>query len=607
MAVDALYLLDSRRSIRRVIVFGVYELIHDEASHELDAEIDVKYCAEPGEYLGFFDIDHHFRLFAIDKADDDDKRGVTVITATDSAVAQLAHAIVPEARMEAATAQQAAEAVLAGSGFALGLVTLKEETRALSLYMTNRWKALRDIAVQYQVRVTPYYEIVDGEIAGRRVDVTERTSEYRGILFEGASGTSQIYVTRSGIPITRMYGYGKATGEEDPPTCVTFADVVWSRENGDPADKPAGQTYIDDPDADSADVWEDAYNDKYEEDPAKLLASTWAELQKRRRPKISGTATAADLEDIPGHEHRIVRLHDKVVVRTKRGEDVEASVIGIKRNYLRPGLTKITVGEETDDSGLIQRIAKLSSDSSAQEKTAQSTSNRLIITRQLVQVNADTIQLNARLIEANTEEIRLTASNLKDFESSTDTLLTQVKLDMYGDGTSANAGLVARVSDAEGEISHAALTLYGDGTSANAGLVAKVRDNEAAVLLHADELGTLAEIKADKVDLGNYATVKRLEAELSDVQLALADSITTRTLNVTGATNTDSILANSASMTSMRLEGHGITLKSAKLVKSVGLTKEYASVPASNGLTYVVISSATVSYSTDDVYYMSWE
>lgn len=607
MAVDALYLLDSRRSIRRVIIFGVYELIHDEASHELDAEIDVKYCAEPGEYLGFFDIDHHFRLFAIDKADDDDKRGVTVITATDSAVAQLAHAIVPEARMEAATAQQAAQAVLAGSGFALGLVTLKEETSPLSLYMTNRWKALRDIAVQYQVRVTPYYEIVDGEIAGRRVDVTERTSEYRGILFEGASGTSQIYVTRSGIPITRMYGYGKATGEEDPPTCVTFADVVWSRANGDPADKPAGQAYIDDPDAGSADVWEDAYNDKYEEDPERLLASTWAALEKRRRPKVSGTATAADLEDIPGHEHRIVRLHDKVVVRTKRGEDVEAAVIGIKRNYLRPGMTKITVGEETDDSGLIQRIAKLSSDSSAQEKTAQSTSNRLIITRQLVQVNADTIQLNSRLIEANTEEIRMTASNLKDFEASTDTLLTQVKLDMYGDGTSANAGLVARVSDAEGEISRAGLTLYGDGTSANTGLVAKVRDNEAAVLLHADELGTLAEIKADKVDLGNYATVKRLEAELSDIQLALADSITTRTLNVTGATNTDSLLANSASMTSMRLEGYGITLKSAKLVKSVGLTKEYASVPASNGLTYVVISSATVSYSTDDVYYLSWK
>lgn len=603
MAVDALYLLDSRRSIRRVIVFGVYELIHDEYSHELDAEIDVKYCAEPGEYLGFFDIDHHFRLFAIDKADDDDKRGVTVITATDSAVAQLAHSIVPEARMEAATARQAAEAVLAGSGFTLGLVTLKEETSPLSLYMTNRWKALRDIAVQYQVRVTPYYEIVDGEIAGRRVDVTERTSEYRGLLFEGASGTSQIYVTRSGIPITRMYGYGKATGEEDPPTCVTFADVVWSRENGDPADKPAGQAYIDDPDADSADVWEDAYNDKYEEDPAKLLESTWAELEKRRKPKVSGTATAADLEDIPGHEHRIVRLHDKVVVRTKRGEDVEASVIGIKRNYLRPGLTKITVGEETDDSGLIQRIAKLSSDSSAQEKTAQSTSNRLIITRQLVQVNADTIQLNARLIEANTEEIRMTASNLKDFEASTDTLLTQVKLDMYGDGTSAYAGLVTRVSDAEGEISHAALTLYGDGTSANAGLVAKVGDQEAAISLHADELGTLAEIKADKVDLGNYATVKTLESELSLLESTIADQISTQRLS-----------AVNLACGTMRFADNEISLKSFSPVTGGKVTE------GATMTNYKVYNEGTVIGSVNipstwkfsatygsKIYYLSWE
>lgn len=596
MAVDALYLLDSRRRIRRSIVWGVYELIHDEASYELDAEIDVKYSAEPGEYLGFFDVDHHFRLFAIDKAEDDDQRGVTVITATDSAVAQLAHSIVPEVRLEAATARQAAEAVLSGSGFALGSVTDSAETNGISVYMQARWKVLRDMAVQYQLRITPYYEIVDGKIAGRRVDVTERTSEYRGRLLEGASGTSQIYVTRSGIPITRMYGYGKATGEEDPPTCVTFADVVWSRANGDPADKPAGQTYIDDPDADSADVWEDVYNDKYEEDPAKLLASTWAELQKRRKPKVSGTATAADMEDIPGHEHKIVRMHDKVVVRTRRGEDVEASVIGIKRNYLRRGLTKITVGEETDDSGLIQRIAKLSSDSSAQEKTAQSTSNRLIITKQSVQVNADLIQLNARLITANTQKIDLTASNLKKFEKGTDERLTTAELVMFGDGTSANAGLVARVSDAEGEISRAGLTLYGDGTSANAGLVAKVGDQEAAISLHADKLGTLAEIKADKIDLNGYVTAKQLETEFTNFESGISDSLYVRALS-----------SNVFECASMSYKGSAVSLKSAKLVKSVGLTKEYASVPATNGLTYVVLSSATISYSTDDVYYLSWE
>ena len=124
--------------------------------------------------------------------------------------------------------------------------------------------------------------------------------------------------------------------------------------------------------------------------------------------------------------------------------------------------------------------------------------------------------------------------------------------------------------------------------------MAKVGDQEAAISLHADELGTLAEIKADKVDLGNYATVKRLEAELSDVQLALSDSITTRTLNVTGATNTDSLLANSASMTSMRLEGYGITLKSIAVVTSVPLL-----VTSTGGVVTAVESKpvkATISY-----------
>lgn len=599
MAVDAVYLFDKRRSIRRVIVWGVYELIHDEGSYELDAEIDVKYSAKPGEYLGFFDVDRHFRLFSIDEAENDDQRGVTVITATDSAVAQLAHSILQEARIDAATARQAANAILGGSGFEMGDVTDGEETHPLSVYMVSRWKALRDLAVNYQLRVTPYYVIEDGRISGRRVDVTQRTSTWRGRLFEGVRGTSQIYVTYSGIPITRMYGYGKATGEEDPPTCVTFAGVVWSRANGDPADKPAGQTYIDDPDADSADVWEDAYNDKYEEDPNQLLQSTWEELKKRRKPTVTGTATSSDMEHIPGHEHKIVRMHDKVVVRTKSGEDVEASVIGIKRNYIWRGQTKITIGEETDDSGLIQRIAKMSSESSAVEKTSQATSNRLIITRQLVQVNADTIQLNARLIEANTEKIELNAKNLEDYEKRTDELLTEVQLVMFGDGTSANAGLVTRVSDAEHEISRAELTLYGDGTSANIGLLTKVGDHEAAITLHADELGTLAEIKADKVDLGRYATVEQLDAELSNIQLSLADSIVTRTINVSASTNTDTLYANSASIiSSLRLEEHNIELKEASFLNNNTSLTVYS--------TGGTVTGVELNKKTSKIYYLGW-
>ena len=522
MGVDAVYLLDEKKQIRRVIVWGVYELIHDEATYELDAEIASEYDARPGEFLAFFDVDAHLRLFEIDSAEKDERRGVTAVVATDAAVAELAHLIVPEIRLTGATAQQAAQEALAGSGWQLGEASA-EGTSDLSAYRDKRWKVLRDIAVQYQARVTPYFVIENGEIVGKIVDVTARENVFRGRLFEGASGSAQIYVTRSGAPVTKMYGIGKPIGTEDPPTCVTFADV-------EAPDKPKGQTYIEDADAIAlyGEGREDVFSDKYIEDPNELLEKTRAELKKRSKPKVSGTATASDMEHIPGYEHMIVRLYDLVWVRTKTGEDLQAVVINIKRNYLRRGLTKITIGEEADDSGLIARIAKLSNTSTSLGKSSEAQNNRYIETKQLIQLNADTIQMNARLIEANAEEIRLTAS---------------------------------KTDEATGRLTQAELVLYGDGTGAHAGLIARMGENEASILLHANELGTLAEIKADKVDLGKYATVERLEAELAEFELSLGDSLVLRTLNVTGASSTDSLyVANRANVGSFALGGTNLSL-----------------------------------------------
>lgn len=597
MGVDAVYLLDERKQIRRVIVWGVYELIHDEATYELDAEIASEYDARPGEFLAFFDVDAHLRLFEIDSAEKDERRGVTAIVAKDAAVAELAHLIVPEIRLTGATAQQAAQEAIAGSGWQLGEASAAGKSD-LSAYRDTRWKALRDIAVQYQARVTPYFVIENGEIIGKRVDVTARENVFRGRLFEGTSAGAQIYVTRSGAPITRMYGIGKAIGTEDPPTCVTFADIVWSKANGDPADKPTGQAYIEDADAIAlyGESREDVFTDKYIEDPNELIRATWEALQKRRKPKVSGTATAQDMEHIPGYEHMIVRMYDLVWVRTKHGEDVQAVVINVKRNYLRRGLTKIQIGEEADDSGLIKKIAKLSSQTNANSKSGEAQANRYIETKRLIQLNADTIQMNARLIEANAEQVRLTASNLKKFEDGTDERLTKAELTLYGDGTSANAGLEATVRDQAGEISRAALTLYGDGTSANAGLVAKVGDNAATILLHADELGTLAEIKADKVDLGKYATVSRLEAEIADVKITESSYVKTAALN------TQSLGANYVETNTFALAGNQVTLRSTDYVKSVGRTKRYALSPSNITIEFWEISSV----STGTLYYLGY-
>lgn len=490
MAVDAVYLFDEKKSIRSVIVWDVYELIHDEATYELDAEIAAHYNAKPGEFLGFYGIDEKFLLFEIDKAETDDKRGVILITATDASVKELASLVVPEIRMTAATSSEAAHAALDGSGWELGRVTSGGRTADLSHYYDKRWKVLREIAVQYQARVTPYFEFVKSKIARRIVDVTERENIYRGRLFEGATGASQIFVTYSGSPVVKMYGVGKAIGTEDPPTCVTFKDIEWSKAKGDPADKPVGQDYIIDPEALAAygEGREDVFTDKNIEDQGELLEATWAHLQKMKRPKISGTATMSEMEHIPGYEHMIARIWDLVWVRTRQGVDISAVAINIKRNYLRRGMTKIMVGEESDDSGLIKKIAKMSSKTNALDRSAAAQANRYIETKRLIQLNADTIQMNARLIEANAQTIHLTASNLKKYEEGTDKRLTAAELLLYGDGTGAVAGLVARVDQ-----------------------------NAAALILQANELGTLARVKADKIELIGLVTASELSAELANI------------------------------------------------------------------------------------------
>lgn len=602
MAVDAVYLFDEKQNIRRAIVWGVYELIHDESTYELDAEIDAKYDAKPGEFLGFSGIDGEFLFFEIDKADNDDTRGVLVITATYAPVKELARQIVREIRLTGASAEAAGSAALAGSEWTLARADAQGRTANLNKYYETRWKALKEIAIQWQARVTPRYEFDGVRVTGKSVEITPRDNVYRGRLFEGASGTSQIYVTRSGSPVTRVYGLGKATGIEDPPTCVTFKDAVWVKANGDPADKPAGQDYVEDADAIAlyGHGREAVFTDKNIEDPKALLTAAWDYLQKIKTPVVSGTATSADLEHIPGREHQIARMYDLAWVRTKHGEDVSAVIINIKRNYLHEGRTKIYIGSEPDESGLIKKIAAMSGTTKDLSKSSDAQANRYIETKRLIQLNAETIQMNARLIEANAQKIQLNASNLKQYENKTDQLLTQAWLTLYGDGTSANAGLAARVSNAEGEISRAVLTLYGDGTSANAGLAAKVGDHEAALILHANELGTLAEVKADKVDLGKYATVERLEAELAEFMLSLGDSIVVRTLNVYGATSSDSLyVANNASVGSLTIGGTQL-----KLLKKAFLNANTTIQPIATG---GVLTNVEFFKKTSEIHYLGYE
>lgn len=109
----------------------------------------------------------------------------------------------------------------------------------------------------------------------------------------------------------------------------------------------------------------------------------------------------------------------------------------------------------------------------------------------------------------------------------------EAALILEGDGTSANAGLVARVKKNEEEISSAALTLYGDATGSSAGLVTRFGETEAQVTLNVTNIGSLFDIKADVTQV-NELVAKAIAAEFARLDFTIAGHLSTGTLSASG-------------------------------------------------------------------------
>ena len=158
----------------------------------------------------------------------------------------------------------------------------------------------------------------------------------------------------SGIA-TALYGRGKGVeiDEGSYGRRLTFADVVWSELYGDPVDKPAGQEWVGDDEALAR--WGrpggrhrfDVFTDEEETDPAKLLEKTWAELARRKVPRVTYRLDVVSLEELTNYEHEAVRLGDLVRVIDREFKPelvVSARVIEIERDLLDPANTKVVLG-----------------------------------------------------------------------------------------------------------------------------------------------------------------------------------------------------------------------------------------------------------------------
>lgn len=516
MGMSTVYLLDPLRRVRRIMLGTASQLVHKERDFELIAEIPMSAEAKPGEYLGMMCVDGRFRLFGITQAEHNDRTGTTEIQAIDAAVADLINIVVEDKLQEGVTAKVAAQSLLQGTGWSLGNVTGSTKTGDVNAYYTSLWEALLTLQDQYSVRVIPYYTIDKGEVTGRHVDVIDKTPIYRGRLIEPETDASDLYITYTGEPVTVLYGLGDETGTESGAR-LTIAEAVWSKSAGDPANKPKGQTWVEDTEAVAQyGRRERVFTADGVTDASTLLQMTWEELQRVKEPSVNATATIMDLEMAEGMSHKQVRINDEVVVRPKHHGDVRASIINIERDYIRPKQTKIEIGSELES--LTSQVAALTRATIRTKETMTIYQNKFQHDEHLIQLNAEAIQFNADSVLAQAETIRLHGTKLDENEQ--------------------------RIVTAEIAI---------------------------------DGLNSEIILKADKITLKGYVTIDEFEARVAEIERLVSGLGTISTLLVNNLMCTGS----AAFSGSLNVGGVTVAMQEQKVITSVGgrgVTGEYKTI-----------------------------
>ncbi|HEX5519571.1 MAG TPA: phage tail protein, partial [Candidatus Nitrosocosmicus sp.] len=149
------------------------------------------------------------------------------------------------------------------------------------------------------------------------------------------------------------------------------ADVVWSRENGDPLDKPLGQTWIGSPDAlqkwgyDSGKRHRFGFYDGQEEDPGELLLNTYRELLKVKDANETYEINVILLEELTGLAHERVRLGDRTHAINRRihpSVEVENSIIEYRQNLNDRSLSEVTLGNFRNVYDISSRFERVERD-----------------------------------------------------------------------------------------------------------------------------------------------------------------------------------------------------------------------------------------------------
>ena len=306
-----------------------------------------------GMRIGFFDQDNTFQAFEIRKVRTYEPDHYQEVTAEHIAVSELTDEHFAGAEITGKTATQVLTQLLTGTLWQVGNVGISTSTDA-DLSKGSVWQNVRTVEKNWNCYIMPRVTISANGISGRYLDVISNKGMYHGLRLSIDKDTDELGITWDDTNVaTALYGYGansqpqegQESQESEP---ITFASVTWEKTADHPA-KPAGQTYIEDPEATSLYGRNGRprfgyFQNSSIDNPETLLQYTWDTLKGCNKPAVSIDCLVRELYRL-GYDDVPLHLHDQVYIEVRpTGEMLQQTIIKVGRNLLDPTATRLTIG-----------------------------------------------------------------------------------------------------------------------------------------------------------------------------------------------------------------------------------------------------------------------
>lgn len=315
--------------------------------------------------------DHSYLMFKIIKETVKDEE--VEYTAVESAYDELTSYGYIQDKRPTANAQTITEMILKDTRWHVGEIPDTSEA-FISFYYLSVLDCLKKIVQTFDFEIGFDVLINDDEnqITDRRVNFYIKQGEQTGKRFEYGSNLLSIKQEQDTQNIyTALVGRGKGvqvSGGDDDNTPdgygrrITFADVEWSKANGDPLDKPQGQEWLEDPDATKQLGFSDGHMriglEVFEDvdDPKTLLQKTYEALKTAERPQVQFSASVINTGEL--------HLGDRVgITRNDIGIAYETRVFKVQHNLLDETQNKIDLGDNLEQTNnLSYQVSALQSE-----------------------------------------------------------------------------------------------------------------------------------------------------------------------------------------------------------------------------------------------------